>query len=197
MLAAGAAWAVPTVVVSTEAPALAVSETCNASCPSMSFDGGYKAGGWSETIAGTYAPAVPIEFKGTYTPWSGRDSSCSRATGGDGGGSLKNVIVVEGDPVSWSTLPVVTYTKSVCLSSGYSYTFSSSWSFYASNRRAVILRAQLVRKNGTFVASHSNGDINVPTPQNDAVTVNRQGTGAVSYKPALSEHFDGSSQMRV
>lgn len=187
VLTAGSAWAVPTLVVASPARAAAVSASCSTPCPTFSFGGGINSNGWATTSKGSFDDSAYTRFDGSYTPWVGTDNRCTQATGGSLAGSLTNAVSVIANPTSLTPPPVVTYSTTVCLTSGYSYTFSFDWNYYGLNRRAATLTATLVGSDGLTAATAT--PVTAPSAVFGDQSANKRGTTTFSHAPTLSDNF--------
>lgn len=148
----GVGWAVPTIALGAAAPAFAASPcSCTPNgCPSMGFGGALDGNGWKLSTVGTFTGGT-TRYSGTYAPSTGGNASCNSVTGGTGGGSISGAIVMEGDPTAAGAS--ITYSKSVCLQAGRTYTFAWSWNSFNANNRSMFLDAQVVSCSGTVVAT--------------------------------------------
>jgi len=94
----------------------------------MDFGGAIGANGWVLGQTGSLNSGSGnqrVGYQPTYTPWSGTDS-CTRVTGGSGGGSLSKAIIGEADPTAPGAS--ITYTKFMCVPGGMMGTFDYAWS---------------------------------------------------------------------
>lgn len=176
-VASGAAWAVPAVAVAAAAPAYSASPCQPDACPDMGFGGAINQNGWSFGSTGSYATGgnQRVGYYASYTPATGR-GECDSITGGGAAGTLYNAIVAEADPTSGSPTPTITYEKTVCLAAGRTYNFAFNYAYYAPNRRAEYLDAQILNSAGTVVRSANR--ITAP-----ASSANGRGTGILSFQP--------------
>lgn len=187
VLAAGSAWAVPTIVVTAAAPAAAVSASCAGPCPSMGFGGSVNGNAWVAAKSDSFGSANPISYESSYTPWDGPEAVCTgSASGGGRGGTLSDAIVAVPDPVTLDPAPVIRYRKNICLTSGYTYSFTFDYNYYGLNRRAAYLDAALVTASGTRLAGAAR--ISAPAARNGATDSNGRGSGITfSYPVTVSQ----------
>lgn len=180
-IAAGTAWAVPTILGAHAAPAFAVSPSCDGICPKGDFGGALNTNGWSLKTAGTFSQGVNqrLGYYASYTPWSGT-SACTGATGGSAGGTLQKVIVGEADPTSaGSTLD---YRVAFCLKAGVTYTFKFDWNSYNINSRSSSLTARVLTVGGTVLAQSG-------TVTAAASTANARGSQTFSFTPSATDVY--------
>lgn len=180
MIAAGTAWAAPTAVLATAAPALAVSASCATACPSLAWGGGVNTNGWVWEANGSFDTLPPMQPPRSYRPSTG-NNACSGTSGGSGGGTLDDAIVVETNPVQATTPEYVTYTHPLCLTSGYRYTFAFTAVTYGTNVRAAYLDTRILRA-GSAVAT-------APQVSAPAGSKNKQEPVSFSYAPVVSENL--------
>ncbi len=180
-IAAGTAWAAPTILGVHAAPAFAVSPSCSGICPQGDFGGALNANGWSLTTTGTFSQGANqrLGYYASYGPWPGT-SNCTGATGGTAGGTLQKVIVGEADPTSANSR--LDYRVGFCLKAGVTYTFKFDWNSYNINSRSSSLTARVLTVGGTVLAQSG-------TVTAAASTANARGSQTFSFTPSATDVY--------
>lgn len=188
MIAAGTAWAAPTVVLGAGAPAFAASASCSSTCPSIPFGAAPTANSWTNASQGTFDTTAVLAYRTSYSPWDGPEATCTNTSGGGQGGTLADVLLVEANPTALSPAPRITATRSLCLTSGYTYSFAFDWNAYGLNRRSISIQATLIRAGGVLLAQSPTRT--VARAASGATHANQRGTEVFEYSPSVSETLD-------
>lgn len=182
LLAAGTAWTIPTAVLATASPALAVSVKCDPGCPAIAFGSNVPGNGWTQTKRGTFDSDAPLRYDPAYKPARGTNQ-CTQQYGGEDSGTLSSAVVADGNPTAAGA--VITYEHPVCLTAGRRYTFSFSWNTYANNRRGQTMTATL--RSATDAELATADPVVTTAPDPDDPSPNKRGTRSLAFVATSSQ----------
>lgn len=187
-VARGVAWSLPTIAVATAAPAFAASPRCVQGCPDLGFGGAVNANGWVTTQTGTFvgtspdaAPPTrgPFNFSASFAPGTGGNLCTQGVSGGAGATAVTNAIIGVADPTSDAS--TATYSKTMNLLAGCTYTFSFSYAYYGPNPYGETLQASIRTPAGTLATN-----VGAVVDTGGGLQPNASGSRTVTYTPTVA-----------